>query len=662
MSVLKGLFAVVALIVVALAGTYAYLSRDIAPSHPALAAASLPRLIPLSDFYADMRAEWIFRISPDGQKVAWHAAGFGVINIKVAPVSDPSEYTLIKVGELDDMYWHADAQRVVVATEGRLWAINPDSTDRENWDDVTPRGFNNSWIIRGATAADDRAVVISNDRQPEAYDVYTVDWNGGDKKLLLKNPGDVSRWIITPTGDLAVRRREDGESQVIIETIQNDDSWSELLRYSNTDDFYPVLVSARSTDFFALSNIDRDLLSLVQIDTNSGKETLVAAFPDADASDAMTFYHDSTEPDLLISFSAKDKFMPISDEGRKFFEAIQVEGRELVDLELTAVSEKTRKISFRVSYDGKFWINKLYDSATGAVSFLGQGRFGKYDNDLANAEQIRFEARDGLSIPAVLTRPATAIKGAKYPAIIKIHGGPASHDGVGYNGDDQFMVNRGYVLLSVNFRGSTGFGKQFRAEGYGQTGRKMQDDITDAARWLIDQGIADPDNIVVKGGSYGGYSAALAMTRDPGLFKAAIVDVAVTDVPYQMNNNPFAWGLEPDEIKRYFGDPENEDDLQVMQDLSPVTLAGKIHGPVLLSHGKRDRVVGFEQSENFEKALIENNKTIDAHYFEHEGHGYRRWQSNVFYWRRLEKFLAGQIGGRDGGFDYVELGPKIFGE
>ena len=214
--------------------------------------------------------------------------------------------------------------------------------------------------------------------------------------------------------------------------------------------------------------------------------------------------------------------------------------------------------------------------------------------------------------------------------------------------------------MDVNFRGSTGYGKAYAAAGHGQVGRSMQTDITDAANWLISEGIADKNSMAVIGASYGGYSSALAMTRDAGIFKAGIVEVAVTDVVYQMDNNPFSWGLSLEAMRRYFGDPKLESDREIMRQNSPINHVQTTQGPILLLHGKLDQVVGFEQSEEFERALNDAGKDVKAFYFGKEGHGYGRWQSRVERARMIENFLAEHLGGRNGNYDWAETAAEYF--
>ncbi|MEL6437417.1 MAG: prolyl oligopeptidase family serine peptidase, partial [Pseudomonadota bacterium] len=601
---LKIFAALLAFALVSVGLTYAYVARDRDPQNAGLQATQLPPIIPFRDFFADMSAQWMWRISPGGTHVAWHTATFGGVNISVAPIDDMGRVTTISVGAFDNMYWHGDGERIALLIDRRLWAVDPQSPARDDWEDITPRGFSRWFIVRRPQSADDVTVIASNDREVEAYDLFTTNADGGNKKTLIRNPGDVRFWLLTPQGVPVVRLRNADDGLLAIETRDGPDmeTWSSVATYSERDDFRPVLVPAHGEPYFAISNRGRDKSSLVRVNWETGQETLVASVPDADVTGTVAFFEDAKMPDLVFASASQTYVTPMTETGRRFMEALPGDG-VLSAIDLTAVSETERLVSFRLSREGKFWSDWVWNVETGEMTALGRGRFSRHDDILAKSETIRFNAADGLSVPAILTRPVVGPNAPPMPTVVRIHGGPAAHASPGYRGTDQFLANRGYVVLSVNFRGSTGYGKAFRRAGYGEVGGRIQDDIADAARWLIEQGIADPDAIAVMGGSYGGYSAALAMTRDPGLFKAGIVDFAVLDVPYQMDNNPYGWGLAPDEMQRYFGDPEDDDDRDRMREVSPITHADKVHGPLLLTHGKLDRVVGFEQTERFAEAL-----------------------------------------------------------
>jgi dipeptidyl aminopeptidase/acylaminoacyl peptidase len=210
------------------------------------------------------------------------------------------------------------------------------------------------------------------------------------------------------------------------------------------------------------------------------------------------------------------------------------------------------------------------------------------------------------------------------------------------------LVNRGYTVLDINYRGSTGYGKAFQQAGYGEYGRKMQDDILDARDWLIDQGIADPEAIAVAGASYGGYASAMAMTRDPEAFAAGVVEFPMLDVEYQSRFPPLFWGLGIENWYRYFGDPSEEAVREEMKLHSPQYQIENLAEPLLIVAGREDRVVGYAQTKRFVMDAEERNKDIDFLVFDKAGHWLTRWQDKITHARHLEEFLAKHLGGRSG--------------
>ena len=187
----------------------------------------------------------------------------------------------------------------------------------------------------------------------------------------------------------------------------------------------------------------------------------------------------------------------------------------------------------------------------------------------------------------------------------------------------------------------------------------MQDDVTDAANWLVEQELADPDALVVMGTSYGGYSAALAMMRDPGLFEAAIVEFPLLDIEYQSTNYPGFWEQGMYGWWRYFGQADNEVDLALMREYSPSNLIDQLHGPILMLAGVRDAITSVEQTRKFEAEALDSGKDVAVHYFADAGHGVRTWRDKLRRARLIEDFLAKQVGGRSGGFEFVEWAPKF---
>ena len=328
-----------------------------------------------------------------------------------------------------------------------------------------------------------------------------------------------------------------------------------------------------------------------------------------------------------------------------------------ISLGSTSPTASGRFVTQEISSQSKASEFLLIDLEEKSFVKLGEASLRRFKDHFVQEEAVTFEARDGIEIPAVLTKPAD-VKGP-IPFVVYIHGGPAQHVGVGYRHGTQFLVNRGYGVLSVNFRGSTGFGREFQSKGFNEFGRVMQDDIADAANWLVDEGLADTDALIAMGMSYGGYSAALAMTRDPGLFDAAIVEFPMLDIEFQSKNYPGFWENGIDGWWRYFGKVDNPEDLELMRTYSPSNRVEEIHGPILLMTGLRDEITAVQQVKDFETKAMDAGKDIEAHYFPEAGHGVRHWRDELRRARLMEDFLAKHAGGRSGGFEFAERAPAF---
>lgn len=652
---LLGGLAMLAAIIGAVA--FAYASRTPPPSHPVLAKASLPPVIPVQDFYGDKRAEWNYQPSFDGSMLAWSAVKWTREVVRVKRTGDADPFLTLSGEEFSDFSWHPVKNALLVTVAGRVWEVDPARPDRGSWVDVTPRGFQSVYFVVPPRSADDLVVVSSNDRNPAFHDLYTVRQDGGGKRLLEKNEGKTTGWVIDHSGLPVIRAdRLDGGGMLVLIRDAAGESWRVLTEVAARDDFAILAPPAVDGTIYALSNRARDRLALVTVDSLTGRETIVAEDEKADLGGVVYLGSRREVPDYVAVRAGYPAFKALSQRGEEFLKLV-LDGANPVDFDIIATSPDGRFVTVARSLRERSYEYFLYDLVKASATKLADYSFRRHQDKLAETRPVSFKARDGMEIPALLTLPRGA-EPTGLPTIVQIHGGPAHQVIWQYDHEVQFLANRGYAVLSVNYRGSTGYGKAFRAAGYGEVGRKMQDDIVDAAHWLVAEGIADKANMAVMGGSYGGYSAALAMTRDPGLFKAAIVEYAVTDIAYDMQNIPSAWGLSPDESIRYWGDPDKAADLEEMRRRSPLTHAGNVQGAILLTAGKEDPVVGFEQTEEFERKLKAAGKDVTAVYFEKEGHGYHRWQTNIRRARLVEDFLARTIGGRSGGFDYVDFAGR----
>jgi dipeptidyl aminopeptidase/acylaminoacyl peptidase len=262
---------------------------------------------------------------------------------------------------------------------------------------------------------------------------------------------------------------------------------------------------------------------------------------------------------------------------------------------------------------------------------------------MAAMKPVRIAARDGLELPGYLTLPP-GVEPRNLPAVLLVHGGPWARDTWGFDSGAQFLANRGYAVLQVNFRGSTGYGRKFWEKGFKEWGKKMQDDVSDAAAWLVKEGIADPKRIGIYGGSYGGYAALAGMAFTPDLYAAGVSFVGPSNLFTLLASFPPYW--EPMRKMQYemIGNPETEPEL--LKDASPLFSADKIRAPLLIAQGANDPRVKKAESDQIVEAL--QARGIDVPYIvkDNEGHGFSNEENRMYFYRAVERFFARHLGGR----------------
>ncbi|QJE00425.1 S9 family peptidase [Massilia forsythiae] len=290
----------------------------------------------------------------------------------------------------------------------------------------------------------------------------------------------------------------------------------------------------------------------------------------------------------------------------------------------------------------------LYDIKAGTLDRVGAAHPEIDSRRMGRQEQVRYKARDGLEIPALLTRPAGAAKDAKLPLVMLVHGGPYVRGSTwGWNADSQFLASRGYAVLEPSFRGTTGFGAKHFTAGWKQWGLAMQDDIADGARWAVAQGLADPKRICIAGASYGGYATLMGLARDPDLYRCGVEWAGVTDIGLLYNGH---WGIQSDvsdEWKQYgmpelIGDPVK--DAAQLEATSPIRQAARIRQPLLLAYGGADQRVPMYHGRQFRDAVSATNKRVEWIEYGDEGHGWSLPAHRIDFWGRVEKFLDKNIG------------------
>jgi len=292
---------------------------------------------------------------------------------------------------------------------------------------------------------------------------------------------------------------------------------------------------------------------------------------------------------------------------------------------------------------------RAYNAKTGALLLVGKSREGIDPARMGRQDPVRYKARDGREIPALLTLPPGGAK-KNLPLVVLVHGGPyVRGNHWGWNGETQFLASRGYAVLEPDYRGSRGYGQAHYRAGWRQWGLAMQDDVADGARWAIAQGYADPQRICIAGGSYGGYAALMGLVKDPDLFKCAVNYLGVTDINLLYDGH---WSSKDDLQSDYriHGMPllvgDQVKDAAQLKATSPIEQAARITQPVLLAYGGADRRVPIYHGSKFRDAVAAHNKGVEWVEYQEEGHGWTQLATRVDFWGRVEKFLDKHIGSK----------------
>ena len=594
-------------------------------------------------------------ISPDGRQLAWIAPRDGVLNVWVAPVGPAGvDWDGAKpVTEDDDrgirfFAWAWDGRHLLYIQDTggdenwRLYDVDMETMARR---DLTPFDGIQARIIATRKSHRDEVLVGINRDNPQLHDVYQLSLTSGELAKLIENPG-YAGWIADE--DMVVRGAlsplPDGGFDVLVRSGADDD-WRTLVTIP-ADDVPASDVLAFTGDgrsLLAISSIEVDTGRLVRVDLGTGEAEVLLEDPEADVAGAM-LHPDTREPQIVEVLKDRTEYHVLDPSVEHDWEAIQAlhpgdpqpVGRDEADTTwLIAFTDDAGPVQYYA-----------YDRTSQAGSFLFSSRPELSRYDLARMEPFSFKARDGLTIHGYATFPPESLAGGRsgLPAVLNVHGGPQARDVWGWDPEAQWLANRGYLCIQVNYRGSTGYGKSFVAAGDREWGAKMHDDLLDAVQYAVDQGWADPAKVAIYGGSYGGYAALVGAAFTPDVFCCAVDIVGPSNLQTLLESIPPYWKPMAAALYRRVGNPET--DKEFLWSRSPLSRARDIRIPLLIAQGANDPRVKQAESEQIVAALKDAGIDYEYMLFPDEGHGFAKPENRLTFYAAAERFLARYLGGR----------------
>lgn len=622
---------------------------------------ALPPLLDRDLFFGDPEIS-ASQISPDGKYLSFIKPYEGVRNVWVKGLSE--DWSAARPLTADDRpvagyFWSEDGKYVLYAQDKggnedfHVYAVDPAAAAEEATGvpparDLTPVEGVRAMIVATPEATPGQILVGLNDRDPALHDVYRLDIETGERTLVVKNEQNVAGYQADLSGEirLAVRQRPDGGT----ETLKVEDGALGEVVYECDfgDTCAPVRFHKDGKRVYMITNKgeDTDLTRLVLFDPESQEEELVESDPEGEVDFGGAVFSDASE-ELIATVYVGDR-VRVYPKAEKVQKALDFLRAELPEGEITfdTITNDDRLVKVVVSRDVDPGTVYLFDWQEMTVETLYETRPELPTEHLAPMQAIRYPARDGLEIPAYLTTP----KGvpAKDLAVILVpHGGPWARDTWGYDPLHQFLANRGYGVLSMNFRGSVGFGKAFLNAGDKEWGTgAMQHDITDGVKYLVEQGIADPDRVAIMGGSYGGYATLAGVTFTPDLYAAGVDIVGPSNLLTLINSIPPYWGPIRKMFTLRMGDPDVEADVERMKEQSPLFHAEAIRAPLLVIQGANDPRVKQAEADQIVARLHELGRDVEYIVAPDEGHGFRGRENRLAMFARTEEFLAEHLGGR----------------
>ena len=597
------------------------------------------------------------QISADGTKISFLAPVDGVLNVWVAPIDAPDTATPVTddTGRGIRTYFWAFTNNDILYLQDKggdeNWRAYATDVNTKETRDLTPMDGVQVRILAVHQDFPDEILIGVNDRDPQVHDVYRLKIGSGDLELVEKNDQGFVGYTIDDSYQvrLAAKITPDGGNDIYYRTEGG--AWEVLTQIPSEDMMTtsPVTFDKTGGVLYLLDSRGRDTSALVAVDLASGEETEIGVNPKADVSDLMFHPTDKTVEAVAYTYARKE--WQVLDES--------VTG----DLEyLRGVADGDAEITDR-TLDDQHWIVAYlmdngpvryyhYDRDKKHAEFLFSHRPDLDDLPLAKMHPAVIDARDGMKLVSYYSLPVWADPDGDgkpdrpLPMVLNVHGGPWARDTWGFDPTHQWLANRGYVALSVNFRSSTGLGKAFVNAGDREWAAKAHDDLLDAVEWAVSEGIAARDQVAIMGGSYGGYATLVGLTFTPDVFACGVDIVGPSSLITLLESIPPYWAPMIDMFTTRIGDHRTEDGRAFLTERSPLTHVDKIERPLLIGQGANDPRVKQREADQIVAAMQTKGIPVTYVLYPDEGHGFARPENRLSFYAVSEAFLAEHLGGR----------------
>lgn len=587
------------------------------------------------------------------------------MNLFVAPVDDPARgrpVTWVTAagmgGYTGEHHWTADGADLLYTLDDagdERWHVFRVTVATGEVVDLTPIPDVRASVQAVGRRHPGDALVLMNDRDPAAHDLYRVDVRTGRRRLVLRNPGTIDggavygfaadedlnvRFALTVTDDGGVAvHAPDGHGWRQVDVVPPEDVGA----------FAVEGFDEAGQTYYLRDSRGRDTAALYAVDARTGRRTLLAEDARADVDGVLR--HPSTGRAQAASFSYLAREWRVIDPG------IRADLEYLAAAAGGAMSVTSRSADDRVwtvAYDApdRPVAHYLYRREARRAEFLFAGNAALARHELARPRPVVIRSRDGLDLVCYCLLPRADDPGdpdarpaRPLPTVLVVHGGPALRDGPGFDRVHQWLADRGYAVLAVNFRGSAGFGKAFATASYGEWGGRMHDDLVDAVAWAVRAGVADPARVAIMGGSYGGYAALVGLTLTPDAFACAVASCGISSLTTFLDAMPPHLAPKRAIYRAVFGDHATAAGRARLDGRSPLTFADRVVRPLLIGHGARDPRCPAAEAAQLVVALAARGRPVTYALYPDEGHGPVRPANRRNFNALAEAFLARHLGG-----------------